>query len=139
MLIITLAHVRALPHNHATEMPVGACKLKMCDEIRIRRSIESRSFGPIWLFVRSAAAIVLGIAAFFLSLQPGRSAENASTTLSRPSDARSGSLLLKTDDSYSEAARLGIDIELTVSGSTMRGSVPQIFRNPTSARVEERR
>src|ERR1044072_5995098 len=124
MLIITLAHVRALPHNDATEMPVGACNMTMCDEIRIRRSIESRSFGPIWLFVRSAAAIVLGIAAFFLSLQPGRSA------------ARSGSLLLKTDDTYAEAPRLGIDIDVTVSGPTVRGRVTQIFRNPTSDWVE---
>ena len=110
--------------------------MTMCDDVRIRRSIQSRSFGPIWLFVRSAAAIVLGIAAFFLSLQPGRSAETASTTLLRPSDARSGSLLLKTDDSYAEAARLGIDIELTVSGPTIRGRVTQIFRNPTSDWVE---
>ena len=103
--------------------------MTMCDEIRIRRSIESHSFGPIWLFRRSAAAIVLGIAAFFLSLQPGRSAETASTTLLRPSDARSGSLLLKTDDSYAEAARLGIDIELTVSGPAIRGRVTQIFQS----------
>jgi Ca-activated chloride channel family protein len=110
--------------------------MTMCDDVRIRRSIQSRSFGPIWLFVRSAAAIVLGIAAFFLSLQPARSAENPSAPLSRPSDARSGSLLLMTDDSYTEAARLGIDIELTVSGPTIRGRVTQIFRNPTSDWVE---
>ena len=110
--------------------------MTMCDEIRIRRSVESRSFGPIWLFVRGAAAIVLGIAAFFLSLQPGRTAESVAAALSRPSDARSGSLLLKTDDSYAEATRLGIDIDVTVSGPTIRARVTQIFRNPTSEWVE---
>ena len=110
--------------------------MTMYDEIRIRRSIGSRSFGPIWLFMRSAAAIVLGIAAFFLSLQPARSAENASATLSRPGDARSGSLLLKNDDNYTEATRLGIDIDVTVSGPTIRARVTQIFRNPTSEWVE---
>src|ERR1043166_4981385 len=131
MLIITLAQVRALPHNDATEMPSGACNMTMCDEIRIRRSIESRSFGPIWLFVRNAAAIVLGIAAFFLSWQPARSAETAAT-LARPGDARSGSLLVQTDDGDAEATRLGIDIDVTVSGPTIRARVTQIFRNPTS-------
>ena len=109
--------------------------MTMCDEIRIRRRFESRSFGPIWLFVRSAAAVVLGIAAFFLTLQPAGAVETASP-LSRPSDARSGSLLLKTDDNYAEATRLGIDIDVTVSGPTIRGRVTQIFRNPTSDWVE---
>ena len=53
------------------------------------------------------------------------------------SDARSGSLLLKTDgDGYADATRLGIDVDLTVSGPTIRARVTQIFRNPTQNWVE---
>ena len=130
------SHKRGPSRTTASDaMPSGACNMTMGDEIRIRRSIGSRSFGPIWLLMRSAAAIVLGIAAFFLSLQPARAAERVAT-LSRPGDARSGSLLLKNDDSYAEAPRLGIDIDLTVSGPTIRARVTQMFRNPTSDWVE---
>jgi Ca-activated chloride channel family protein len=52
------------------------------------------------------------------------------------SDAKSGSLLLKTDDGYADATRLGIDVDLTVSGPTIRAKVTQIFRNPTRDWVE---
>ena len=76
----------------------------------------------------------MGIAAFFVSLQPAWPAESA--PLARPGDARSGALLLKTDAGYAEAARLGIDIDLTVSGPTIRGRVTQIFRNPTKEWIE---
>ena len=110
--------------------------MTMCDEIRIRRGSLSKSFGPIWLFVRNAAAILLGIAAFFLSPQPARSTENAAGSLSRPGEARSGSLLFKTDDGYADATRLGIDIDVTVSGPTIRARVTQIFRNPTKDWIE---
>ena len=72
----------------------------------------------------------------FLSLEPARSAPDAGATALRPGDARSGSLLLKTDDGYAEAIRLGIDVDITVSGPTIRARVTQIFRNPTQAWVE---
>src|SRR6202011_5169968 len=52
------------------------------------------------------------------------------------SDARSGSLLLKTEDGYADASRLGIDVDITVSGPTIRARVTQIFRNPTQNWVE---
>ena len=55
---------------------------------------------------------------------------------SKPSDARSGSLLLKTEEGYADATRLGIDFDLTVSGPTIRARVTQIFRNPTKDWVE---
>ena len=54
----------------------------------------------------------------------------------KPGDARSGSLLLKTEDGYADASRLGIDVDLTVSGPTVRARVTQIFRNPTKDWVE---
>ena len=54
----------------------------------------------------------------------------------KPGDARSGSLLLKTDEGYADASRLGIDVDLTVSGPTVRARVTQIFRNPTQDWVE---
>jgi Ca-activated chloride channel family protein len=66
------------------------------------------------------AAILIGIAAFFVSLQPARAAEEPA----RPSDAKSGALMLKTgDDAYTPAPRLGIDVDLTVSGPTIRARV----------------
>jgi Ca-activated chloride channel family protein len=54
----------------------------------------------------------------------------------RPGDARSGSLLLKTEDGYADATRLGIDVDLAVSGPTIRANVTQLFRNPTKDWVE---
>jgi len=87
--------------------------------------------------MRNMAAILLGIAAFFLNLQPVWSANAASAGFARPGDARSGSLLLKTDgDGYADTTRLGIDVDLTVSGPTLRARVTQVFRNPTSNWVE---
>ena len=58
------------------------------------------------------------------------------TDLARPSDAQSGTLLLKTENGYAEATRLGIDVDITVSGPTVRARVTQIFRNPTQDWVE---
>ena len=92
---------------------------------------RSRSFRPIWLAIsQGAAAILIGIAAFLVSLQP------AWSNLARPGDARSGALLLKSEAGYTEAVRLGIDVDLTVSGPTIRGRVTQIFRNPTNDWIE---
>jgi Ca-activated chloride channel family protein len=87
--------------------------------------------------MRIVDVIFLVIAAFFLSFQPAHSADEPPTAFVRPSDARSGSLLLKTDgDDYADATRLGIDIDLTISGPTIRARITQIFRNPTQNWME---
>ena len=45
-------------------------------------------------------------------------------------------MLLKNEEGYADASRLGIDVDLTVSGPTVRARVTQIFRNPTQDWVE---
>ena len=67
------------------------------------------------------AAIVMVIAAFFVSWAPAGATGQA---LTRPGDVRSGTLLLKGDnDGHADAIRLGIDVDLTVSGPTIRARV----------------
>jgi Ca-activated chloride channel homolog len=85
---------------------------------------------------RRAAAILFGLAAFFLAVQPAASADTLSRAFAKLDDAKSGSLLIKTDDGYADANRLGIDVDLKVSGPTVRARVTQIFRNPTQNWVE---
>src|ERR1700742_4019886 len=90
----------------------------------------------LFLATQSAIVLLIGFAALFLSFDPVWSAENPQAMLARPDDARSGSLLVKTDDGYAEAIRLGTDVDLTVSGPTIRARVTQVFRNPTQSWVE---
>ena len=114
-----------------------------CDEIepdqsrlpRIGRWILLRAVKLALFFVMQGIAVILvGFAALFLSFEPVWSAQATTASLS---DARSGSLLLKTDEAgTAEATRLGIDVDLTVSGPTVRARVTQIFRNPTQDWVE---
>jgi Ca-activated chloride channel homolog len=113
-------------------------EMTICGEIEtVRRSRLSRKMRVILFFaVEGAAALLIGFAALFLSFEPGWSAESSQAAFVKPGDARSGSLLLKTDDGYTDASRLGIDIDLTVSGPTVRARVTQIFRNPTKDWVE---
>ena len=80
--------------------------------------------------------ILVGFVALFVSFEPVWSAEDTQAASPGPSDARSGSLLFKTDDGYADATRLGVDVDLTVSGPTIRARVTQIFRNPTKDWVE---
>ena len=47
-----------------------------------------------------------------------------------------GSFSCPCADGYADATRLGIDVDLTVSGPTIRARVTQIFRNPTQNWVE---
>lgn len=112
--------------------------MTICGEIEsCRRSRLSRKMRVILFFaVEGAAALLIGFAALFLSFEPVWSAESLQAAFVKPSDARSGSLLLKTDDGYADASRLGIDVDLTVSGPTVRARVTQIFRNPTQNWVE---
>jgi Ca-activated chloride channel homolog len=90
----------------------------------------------LFLVMQGVAVVLVGFAALFLSFEPVWSGENLSAGFAGPGDARAGSLLLKTDDGYADATRLGIDVDLTVSGPTVRARVTQIFRNPTQNRVE---
>src|SRR3954471_23167549 len=112
--------------------------MTICGDIETdRRSRLSRKMRIVLFFtVESVAALLIGFAALFLSFEPGWSAETLRAALVKPSDARSGSLLLKSDDGYTDASRLGIDVDLTVSGPTVRARVTQIFRNPTQNWVE---
>ena len=85
------------------------------------------------------AAIVLAIAAFFAAAAGARAGQNPAPTpvFASPSEARAGSLLLKTEDGrYADAPRLGTDIDITVSGPTIRARVTQVFHNPTENWVE---
>src|SRR3954452_2418546 len=66
--------------------------------------------------LQSFVVLLAGFAALLVDFEPSWSAEGPEAPLIRPGDARSGSLLLKSDDGYSDAARLGIDVDLTVSG-----------------------
>jgi Ca-activated chloride channel family protein len=82
------------------------------------------------------AAILLGFAAFFMTLQVA-AAGNLARAFSKIDEAKSGSLLIKREDGgFADANRLGIDVDLTVSGPTVRARVTQIFRNPTQEWVE---
>jgi Ca-activated chloride channel family protein len=115
--------------------------MTLCDEIQTSRPAVAKATEPLLLrVVRRVAAIVVGSAAFFLNLQPVWSIDAPSMGLVRPGDARSGSLLLKPngegDSTYTDATRLGIDVDLTVSGPTVRARVTQVFRNPTQHWVE---
>jgi Ca-activated chloride channel family protein len=89
------------------------------------------------------AAIVMAIAAFFVSLQARGEAQTLSPNPLSPSEIsparmKTGSLLIRTgsDSYYAEAPRLGADYDLTVSGPTVRGRVTQIFQNNTENWVE---
>ncbi|MBR1228162.1 marine proteobacterial sortase target protein [Bradyrhizobium sp. AUGA SZCCT0176] len=111
--------------------------MTICGEIQPdRRARLSRKMRVILFFAfEGAAALLIGFAALFLSL-PAWSAERTQTAFLKPGDARSGSLLLKTEDGYADASRLGIDVDITVSGPTVRARVTQVFRNPTQDWVE---
>jgi Ca-activated chloride channel family protein len=83
-------------------------------------------------------AIVVVIAAFFVSLQARGEAQTLSPSQLLPSQMKTGSLLIRSgeDSYYAEAPRLGADYDLTVSGPTIRGRVTQIFQNNTQDWVE---
>ena len=108
------------------------------DEIRTgsRYRLSRKMRILLFFLVEGVAALVVGFAALFLSFEPGWSAETPQAAVLRPGDARSGSLLLKTEDGYADALRLGIDVDITVSGPTSRARVTQIFNNPTLNWVE---
>jgi Ca-activated chloride channel family protein len=86
------------------------------------------------IVARAAMAIVA-----FLAPAEGARAGRTSTGLpvvASPADARIGSLLLRDGEQYIEAPRLATDIDITVSGPTLRARVTQIFNNPSKNWVE---
>jgi Ca-activated chloride channel homolog len=121
-----------------------------CDDIEttksdpvseLRRLVRSSLFGIVKMLLlfalQSFVVILIGFAVLFLSFEQAWSAQGPYPAVLKPSEARSGSLFLKTDgDGYAEAVRLGIDVDLTVSGPTIRARVTQIFKNPTQDWVE---
>src|SRR5262245_37331962 len=138
MQIITLAKTGAPPHNFGPgKAATGAREMTTCDEVQtIGRLRRFNLMEPLALrLMRSLAAILVGIAAFFVSWAPAGATGQAQT---RPGDVRAGTLLLKGDNTegYADATRLGIDVDLTVSGPTIRARVTQSFRNPTQNWVE---
>ena len=112
--------------------------MTICDEVGIEgRSGLSRKMRIVLFFlVEGVAALLVGFVALFLSFEPVWSVESMQAAFLKPGDARSGSLLFKTDEGYADTTRLGIDVDLTVSGPTIRARVTQIFRNPTRDWVE---
>ena len=90
----------------------------------------------LFLLVQGVAVLLVGFVALLVSFEPSWSATTEQASLLRPGDARSGTLLLKEDGAYTEAIRLGIDVDITVSGPTLRTRVTQVFRNPTKDWVE---
>jgi Ca-activated chloride channel homolog len=134
MPIILVAPHRALPEGSSVETAFWSPRnMTTCDDFltasRPRLSRKMRIC--LFFLVETVAALLIGFAALFLSFEPGWSAESPQAALTRPSDAHSGALLLKTEDGYADATRLGIDVDLIVSGPTIRARVTQIFRNPT--------
>jgi Ca-activated chloride channel homolog len=112
--------------------------MSTCDEMRTGGSRLSRLVWLALYFMMQAAAVILiGFAALFVSFEPSWSAQGQKLAFAGPADVRSGTLLLKSDSGGpSEAIRLGIDVDLTVSGPTVRARVTQIFKNPTQHFVE---
>ncbi|MGY4283641.1 Ca-activated chloride channel family protein [Bradyrhizobium sp. LM2.7] len=90
----------------------------------------------LFLLVQGIAVMLVAFVALLVSFEPGWSATTEQASLLRPGDARSGTLLLKEDGAYTEAVRLGIDVDVTVSGPTLRARITQVFRNPSNDWVE---
>lgn len=109
-----------------------------CDNTVTGRPRLSRRMRIVLFFLaEGVAALIIAFAALFVNFAPAWSVEiKPPAAFIKPGDARSGSLLLKTDEGYDDAVRLGTDIDLTVSGPTVRARVTQIFRNPTKDWVE---
>lgn len=90
----------------------------------------------LFLLAQGIAVMLMAFVALLVSFGTSWSATTEQASLLQPGDARSGSLLLKEDGAYVEAIRFGIDVDITVSGPTLRARVTQIFRNPTKDWVE---
>ncbi|WP_439395304.1 marine proteobacterial sortase target protein [Bradyrhizobium sp. PMVTL-01] len=90
----------------------------------------------LFLLAQGIAVMLVAFVALLVSFGTGWSATTEPASLLQPGEAKSGSLLLKEDGAYTEAIRLGTDVDITVSGPTLRARVTQVFRNPTRDWVE---
>ncbi|MFK4387122.1 marine proteobacterial sortase target protein [Bradyrhizobium sp. USDA 223] len=90
----------------------------------------------LFLLAQGIAVMLVAFLALLVSFGASWSATTEQASLLQPGEARSGSLLLKEDGATLEAIRLGTDIDITVSGATLRARVTQAFRNPTKDWVE---
>ena len=90
----------------------------------------------LFLLAQGIAVMLVAFLALLVSFGASWSATTEQASLLQPGDPRSGSLLLKEDGAYTEAIRLGTDIDITVSGPTLRARVTQVFRNLTKDWVE---
>ena len=107
---------------------------EVSDPLSLMRRAAASASRFLSLLTVTAAALVApaGPAALAQVRQPSVPA------LVTPGEMKSGALLLKSnqDGRYVEAPRLGTDIELSVSGPTVRARLTQIFHNPTEGWVE---
>ena len=118
------------------------CDETTCDEIETHRhanlavlSLRALNLGPsnlasltkllLFVVMQCLTVVLIGFVALFVRFGPVWS-EEAPQVFARPGDAHTGSLLLKTDDGYADATRLGVDVDLTVSGPTIRARITQI-------------
>ncbi|GGI28840.1 marine proteobacterial sortase target protein [Bradyrhizobium guangdongense] len=90
----------------------------------------------LFLLAQSIAVLLVSFVALLVSFETSWSATTQQASLLQPGDVRSGTLLLKNDSATTEAVRLGIDVDITVSGPTLRTRVTQAFRNSTKDWVE---
>lgn len=90
----------------------------------------------LFLLAQGVAVMLVAFIALLVSFGTSLSATTEQASLLQPGDARSGTLLLKEDGAYAEAVRLGTDVDITVSGPTLRARVTQVFRNTSKDWVE---
>ena len=80
---------------------------------------------------------LIGVAALLAAALSFSSGARAAT-VARPGDARAGSLILKTEgEGYTDAERLGIDVDVTVSGPRFAPASPRY--SATRPRIGSRR
>src|SRR6516162_7358865 len=123
--IVTLADAQSSTKPQTRTIALGEAKMSTCEIEASSSSFWSRLF-TVLLFLLLQGVVVLWVAfmALMVSFEPVWSAETLPAAFLKPSDARSGSLLLRGDDAtYADATRLGIDVDLTVSGPTIRARV----------------
>lgn len=90
----------------------------------------------LFLLAQGIAVMLVAFLALLVSFGVSWSATTEQAGLLQPGEVRSGSLLLKQDGATVEAIRLGTDVDITVSGPTLRARVTQAFRNPGKDWVE---
>ena len=84
---------------------------------------------------RSCACRRLGVVLLMLAALPEPVAATPEMEVS-PNRVQSGSLLLRMKSGYRVATRINSDVEITVSGITVRASLEQTFRNDGTEWVE---